>query len=82
MDLYCRKVLFQKLPIMLDSSLAQCAGRSACLPLKAGDLNTDEGPQFMYKDCRKIIKSKGIKMSINGQGRLLTISSPIGCGEP
>ncbi len=71
MDWFCRYILSWKLSNSLEGIFCKEALVEA---LKVGNpliFNTDQGSQFMSEDFTTILKSKGIKISMDGRGRAL-----------
>jgi putative transposase len=70
MDWYSRKVLSWEVSITLESDFCIRALESALMKYGNPEIfNTDQGVQFTDKRFTKILKSHGIKISMDGKGR-------------
>ena len=72
MDLYSRRVLAWRLSNTMDTSFCLEALKEALLRYGQPEiLNTDQGSQFTDKRFTGLLIGKGIKVSMDGQGRCL-----------
>lgn len=71
-DWYSRKVLSWRLSNTLDASFCVEALKEALSGSETPEIfNTDQGSQFTSDDFIKVLKSRGIKISMDGKGRAL-----------
>ena len=71
-DWYSRYVLSWRLSTMLDRGFCVDALNEALEKYGCPDIfNTDQGSQYTSEDFTGILKSKGIKISMDGKGRAL-----------
>jgi putative transposase len=69
-DLYSRFILSWRLSNTLEGEFCREALKEALKNYKSPDyFNTDQGSQFTSDDFTKILKEKGIKISMDGKGR-------------
>ena len=72
MDWYSRKVLSWRLSNTLDSDFCVSALKEAIERYGCPEIfNTDQGCQFTSKAFTDVLKSNGIKISMDGRGRFL-----------
>jgi len=70
LDWYSRYVVSWELSTTLDSGFCLEALRKALRISKPEIFNTDQGPQFTSLDFTKLLESAGIKVSMDGRGRV------------
>ena len=71
LDLYSRKVLSWEISNTMDTFFCQrVVGAAIKLYGAPYILNTDQGSQFTSEDFTKYVDSKGIKISMDGKGRV------------
>jgi putative transposase len=83
LDWFSRRVLTWRLSITLDASFCVEALNEALSRYPKPDiLNTDQGSQFTGGDFTAAAAAPGIKISMDGKARGVTICSSSGFGEP
>jgi len=70
MDWYSRYVVAWELSITLDSGFCLEALRKALRISRPEIFNTDQGPQFTSVDFTRLLKNAGIRVSMDGRGRV------------
>jgi putative transposase len=70
MDWYSRYVVAWELSITLDTGFCLEALRKALRISKPEIFNTDQGPQFTSVDFTNLLENEGIKVSMDGRGRV------------
>ena len=79
-DIFSRFVVGWQISNSMDSSFCVVALEEA-LPLgKPETFNTDQGSQYTLNTFVSILKSKEIKISMNGKGRCIDIFEWRDCG--
>ena len=70
MDWHSRYVLSWELSTTLDKAFCLDALQRALLISKPGIFNTDQGPQYASEEFSGVPESEGIKISMDGRGRV------------
>ena len=70
MDWYSRYVVAWELSITLDSGFCLEALRKALRISRPEIFNTDQGPQFTCVDFTRLLEDAGIRVSMDGRGRV------------
>ena len=70
MDWYSRYVVSWELSITLDSGFCLEALRKAFRISRPEIFNTDQGPQFTNVDFTRLLENAGIRVSMDGRGRV------------
>jgi putative transposase len=70
MDWYSRYVVAWELSITLDSDFCLEALRKALRISRPEIFNTDQGPQFTSVDFTRLLENAGIRVSMDGRGRV------------
>jgi len=70
LDWYSRYVVSWELSITLDTGFCLEALRKALRISKPEIFNTDQGPQFTSVDFTNLLENEGIKVSMDGRGRV------------
>jgi putative transposase len=71
-DWYSRRVLSWRLSNTLETSFCVEALQEALARFSAPDIfNTDQGAQFTSADFTKVLRDRGIKISMDGKGRCI-----------
>jgi putative transposase len=70
MDWHSRYVLSWELATTLDKAFCLEALRSALLISKPEIFNTDQGPQFTSEEFTGLLEGEGIRVSMDGRGRV------------
>ena len=70
MDWYSRYVVSWELSITLDTGFCLEALRKALRISKPEIFNTDQGPQFTSVDFTGLLENEGIRVSMDGRGRV------------
>jgi putative transposase len=70
MDWYSRYVVAWELSITLDTGFCLEALRKALRISKPEIFNTDQGPQFTSVDFTRLLENAGIRVSMDGRGRV------------
>jgi putative transposase len=70
MDWHSRYVLSWELSTTLDKAFCLDALQRALLISKPGIFNTDQGPQYASEEFSGVLESEGIKISMDGRGRV------------
>lgn len=70
MDWYSRYVVAWELSITLDTDFCLEALRKALRISKPEIFNTDQGPQFTSVDFTRLLENAGIRVSMDGRGRV------------
>jgi len=70
MDWYSRYVVSWELSITLDSDFCLEALRKALRISRPEIFNTDQGPQFTSVDFTRLLENAGIRVSMDGRGRV------------
>lgn len=72
MDWYSRKVLSWEASTTLDSSFCVSALEEALVIHGSPEIfNTDHGAQYTDREFTKVLKNHGIRISMDGRGRVL-----------
>jgi putative transposase len=72
MDWYTRRVLSWRLSNTLDTSFCVDALEEALVRFGQPEIfNSDQGSQFTAEDFTKVLRARGIKISMDGKGRCL-----------
>jgi putative transposase len=81
MDWYTRRVLSWRLSNTLDTSFCVDALEEALVRFGQPEIfNSDQGSQFTAEDFTKVLRARGIKISMDGKGRCLDNVSSNGSG--
>lgn len=70
MDWHSRYALSWELSTTLDKAFCLDALQRALLRSKPGIFNTDQGPQFTSEEFTGLLEKEGIKVSMDGRGRV------------
>jgi putative transposase len=70
MDWHSRYVLSWELSTTLDKRFCLDAARQALLISKPEIFNTDQGPQFTSEEFTGLLEEEGIRVSMDGRGRI------------
>lgn len=70
MDWHSRYVLSWELSTTLDKRFCLDAARQALLISKPEIFNTDQGPQFTSEEFTALLEEEGIRVSMDGRGRI------------
>jgi putative transposase len=70
MDWYSRYVISWELSITFDAGFCLEALRKALRVSKPEIFNTDQGPQFTSVDNTLLLEDAGIRVSMDGRGRV------------